>query len=91
MADHEDEHTFTVALRGFFYEKTVANLTSGANPTATAEPGDQLRYTLRLQATEVPLDDVAFRDDLGALNAGAVFEDRLIAPPPEPPENGAQA
>jgi uncharacterized repeat protein (TIGR01451 family) len=73
VADHEDEHTVTVALRGFFFEKTVANLTSGANPTATAEPGHVLRYTLRLQSTEVPLDDVAFRDDLGALNASPVF------------------
>jgi hypothetical protein len=73
VVDHEDEHTVTVALRGFFFEKTVANLTSGANPTATAEPGDTLRYTLRLQSTEVPLDDVGFQDDLGALNAGVVF------------------
>jgi len=74
VLDHEDAHTVTVALSGYFFEKSVANLTSGTNPTATAAPGDTLRYTLRLQATDVALDDVAFYDDLGELNAGAVFE-----------------
>ena len=50
-----------MALYGFFFEKTVANLTSGASPAATAEPGNVLRYTLRLQSTDVPLDDLANR------------------------------
>ena len=73
VADHEDAHTVTTALYGFFYEKSVANVTSGANPAATAEPGDVLRYTLRLQSTDVPLDDLTFTDDLGAINAAVVF------------------
>src|SRR5688572_27554640 len=73
VADHEDAHTVTTALYGYFFEKSVANLTSGANPAVTAEPGDVLRYTLRLQATDVPLDDLTFRDDLGAMNPTAVF------------------
>jgi uncharacterized repeat protein (TIGR01451 family) len=73
VADHEDAHTTTVALYGFFFEKSVANLTSGTSPATTAEPGDVLRYTLRLQATDVPLDDLTIRDDLGAMNAGVVF------------------
>ena len=73
VLDHEDAHTVTVALQGYFFEKSVANLTSGVSPTTTAAPGDRLRYTLRLQATEVPLDDLTFQDDLGALNASAVF------------------
>jgi uncharacterized repeat protein (TIGR01451 family) len=71
--DHEDEHTVTVALHGYFFEKSVANLTSGANPTSTAAPGDTLRYTLRLQATDVPLTDIRFTDDLGAMNGSPVF------------------
>ena len=71
--DHEDAHTVTVALHGYFFEKTVADLTSGVNPASTAAPGDRLRYTLRLQATDVPLTDVRFTDDLGAMNASAVF------------------
>jgi hypothetical protein len=73
VLDHEDAHTVTVALFGFFFEKSVANFTTGVSPTATAAPGDTLRYTLRLQATDVQLDDVTFYDDLGALNASAVF------------------
>ena len=73
VTDHEDAHTVTTALYGYFFEKSVANLTSGANPAVTAEPGDVLRYTLRLQATDVPLDDLTFRDDLGAMNPTAVF------------------
>ena len=72
-ADHEDEHTVDVALFGLFYEKSVENLDSGANPATTAAPGDDLRYTLRLQATDVPLTGLTFRDDLGSLNAGARF------------------
>ena len=73
VADHEDAHTITTALYGFFFEKSVANLTSGANPATTAEPGDVLRYTLRIQSTDVPLDDLSFTDDLGAMNPTAVF------------------
>jgi uncharacterized repeat protein (TIGR01451 family) len=73
VADHEDAHTVATALYGFFFEKSVANFTSGANPATTAEPGDVLRYTLRLQSTDVPLDDLTFTDDLGALNPSVVF------------------
>jgi uncharacterized repeat protein (TIGR01451 family) len=71
--DHEDEHTVTVALHGYFFEKSVADLTSGVNPASIAAPGDTLRYTLRLQATDVPLTGVQFTDDLGVMNASAVF------------------
>jgi len=73
VLDHEDAHTVTVRLYGYFFEKTVANLTSGANPATIAAPGDALRYTLRLQSADVALDALTFYDDLGELNAGAVF------------------
>jgi uncharacterized repeat protein (TIGR01451 family) len=73
IPDHEDAHTVTVAVHGYFFEKIVANLTTGANPAATAAPGDTLRYTLHLQTTDVPLDDLRIYDDLGVLNADAVF------------------
>jgi large repetitive protein len=73
VLDHEDAHTLTVALSGLFFEKTVANLTSGANPTATARPGDRLRYTLRLRSINDALDNLSFADDLGALNAMSAF------------------
>lgn len=71
--DHQDAHTVTTAFTGSFFEKTVANLTTGADPTTGAAPGDTLRYTLRLRTTDTPLDDVSFRDDLGAMNTEAVF------------------
>jgi uncharacterized repeat protein (TIGR01451 family) len=71
--DHEDAHTITVALTGYFFEKFVENLTSGASPAATAAPGDRLRYTLRLRTTDTPLTNVSFYDDLGAMNTLPVF------------------
>jgi large repetitive protein len=73
VLDFQDAHTVTVALHGYFFEKTVQDLTSGANPATTAAPGDRLRYTLRLQTTDGAVNDVSFRDDMGALNASAVF------------------
>jgi uncharacterized repeat protein (TIGR01451 family) len=73
VLDHEDAHTTTVELRGYFFEKTVANLTSGVNPTTTAAPGDRLRYSLRLQTTDGALSNFSFNDDLGAMNASPVF------------------
>jgi uncharacterized repeat protein (TIGR01451 family)/fimbrial isopeptide formation D2 family protein len=73
VLDHEDAHTVTVALYGYFFEKTVANLTSGDSPATIAGPGDTLRYSLRLQTTDGELLDFAFYDDLGELNAGPVF------------------
>ena len=74
VTDFQDAHTVTAALSGYFFEKTVVDLTSGAAPATTAAPGDTLRYTLRLQATDLPLTNFTFYDDLGAMNATAVFE-----------------
>jgi uncharacterized repeat protein (TIGR01451 family) len=73
VPDHEDAHTTTVELRGYFFEKTVANLTTGVSPTTTAAPGDTLRYSLRLQTTDGSLSDFSFYDDLGAMNGLPVF------------------
>jgi uncharacterized repeat protein (TIGR01451 family)/fimbrial isopeptide formation D2 family protein len=71
--DHQDAHTVTVAITGFFFEKTVANLTTGANPTTTAAPGHTLRYTLRLQSADEVFTNVRIHDELDALNAQAAF------------------
>ena len=79
VADHEDAHTVAVGLYGYFFEKSVANLTTGTNPATTAAPGDTLRYTLRLQSTDVPLDNLRFFDDLGELNGTAVFAPGTLA------------
>jgi len=62
--DHEDAHSLAVLLSGYFYEKTVRNVTTGENPAITATPGDVLHYTLRLQATDSGFTDVTFRDQL---------------------------
>jgi uncharacterized repeat protein (TIGR01451 family) len=71
--DHEDAHTVGPEFSGFFFEKTVANLTTGVNPARTAAPGDRLRYTLRLSSVDRDFVDAAILDDLGALNPTAVF------------------
>ena len=73
ILDHEDAHSVTTALFGYFFEKTVANLTTGVNPATIAAPGDTLRYTLRLQTTDGPLNNVTFYDDLGEMNPTPVF------------------
>src|SRR5262249_23696828 len=73
VPDHEDAHTVTVALTGFFFDKTVADLTSGANPARTAAPGDTLRYTLRFQSTDQALPNFRITDEIDALNAPADF------------------
>lgn len=70
--DHEDAHTVTVDLAEYLFEKTVVNLTTGANPATTASPGDTLRYTLRL-TTDQPLDDITVYDELDAMNATPGF------------------
>ncbi|MHC4990370.1 MAG: OmpA family protein, partial [Planctomycetota bacterium] len=55
------------------------------SPTATAAPGDTLRYTLRLQATDVPLNNLTLYDDLGSLNATPVFESGTLGLVTVPP------
>jgi uncharacterized repeat protein (TIGR01451 family) len=72
VLDHEDAHTVNVpALR---FEKTVANVTTGANPAAEATPGDRLRYSLRVENLgDVALSGVALRDELDRLNASPAF------------------
>ena len=73
VLDHEDAHTVTVDLTSFFFEKTVADLTSGANPATTAAPGDTLRYTLRFETTDQPLANFRIDDVMDALNAVPAF------------------
>ncbi|MDT8420790.1 MAG: hypothetical protein RQ754_10185 [Desulfuromonadales bacterium] len=54
VPDAQDSETITTALSGYFFQKTVRNLTSGESPAATASAGDRLRYRLRLfNITEV--------------------------------------
>src|SRR5262249_52420173 len=62
ITDHEDAHTVTVALSGYLFEKTVADLTSRVNPATRAAPGDKLRYTLRFRTTNQALSNFRIFD-----------------------------
>ncbi len=73
IADWQDAHTVNTALTGFFFEKTVENLTSGANPAATAAPGDTLRYTFRVRSTTQALNGFRIFDEMDILNALPAF------------------
>src|SRR5881397_2808820 len=73
ILDNQDAVNVTVALSGFFFNKTVADLTSGANPATTAAPGDKLRYTLRFRTTGQALSNFRIFDELDALNTTADF------------------
>jgi uncharacterized repeat protein (TIGR01451 family) len=86
VVDHEDAHTVSGALPDYLFEKTVMNLTSGADPATTAAPGDVLRYRLRLENLgDTTLDNLTFFDELDSLNVPAAFQAgslQLITLPP---------
>ncbi len=73
ILDFQDAHTVTTAITGYFFDKTVADLTSGVNPAKTAAPGDKLRYTLRFRTTNQALSNFSIFDEMDALNAQADF------------------
>jgi uncharacterized repeat protein (TIGR01451 family) len=73
IPDYEDAFTVTVALSGYFFEKTVADLTSFQTPATKAAPGDKLRYTLRFRTTSQELNNFSIFDEMDALNAQADF------------------
>ena len=64
IIDHQDSHTVTAALHGYYFEKTVANLSSHVSPAATAAAGDRLRYTLRLFNVDQTIDGITISDSL---------------------------
>ena len=70
ILDHEDSQVITTALSGYYFQKTVANLTSGVNPATTALPGDRLRYRLRLFNVDETINAISINDtlDLGHFN-----------------------
>jgi len=95
VLDHEDAHTLAGSLPDLRFEKTVVNLTTGADPATTATPGDVLRYRLRLvNDGDNDLDDLAVVDALDALNSPAVFEPgtlALVSVPPGADTSGTSA
>jgi uncharacterized repeat protein (TIGR01451 family)/fimbrial isopeptide formation D2 family protein len=65
--DFQDAYTVTAALAGYYFQKTVRDLTTGTNPAAAAFPGDRLRYTMLLQNfTWPPLNGITVTDVLPA-------------------------
>src|SRR5262249_25459222 len=66
ILDNQDAHPVTAAITGYFFEKTVADLTSGVNPAPTAAPGDRLRYTLRFRTTDQAASNFRIFDDMDA-------------------------
>ena len=85
ILDHEDAFTVTVALSGYSFEKTVADLTSGVNPATKAAPGDKLRYTLRVRATNQALNNFRIFDDMDSLNPQADFTPGTLTLVTSPP------
>lgn len=65
--DFQDIYTVTAALSGYYFQKTVKDLTTGTYPATTAFPGDRLHYTLLLQNfTLPPLGGITITDNLPA-------------------------
>src|SRR5262245_43648835 len=73
ILDNQDAVTVTTALSGYEFDKTVVDLTSGANPATTAAAGDKLRYTLRFRTSSQGLSNFSIVDEVDALNAQAAF------------------
>ena len=75
ITDHEDAHTVTVPAPVLRFEKTVANVTTGDSPAATATPGDTLRYSLLVEnLSDVVVPDFSIVDALDALNSPPAFQ-----------------
>lgn len=74
IPDHQDAHSVTVDLPVLRFEKTVTNVTTGQNPATLATPGDTLRYRIRIEnLINTPVPNFTLRDELGRLNAAAVY------------------
>ncbi|MGD8568690.1 MAG: isopeptide-forming domain-containing fimbrial protein, partial [Gammaproteobacteria bacterium] len=63
-ADHEDSYTVTTGLSGYYFQKTVQNLTSGEDPATTGAPGDTLHYQLRVFNVDQTIDNITISDTL---------------------------
>jgi len=75
VLDFQDAYTITATDQGYYFLKSVDNLTTGAYPATAAFPGDRLRYTLQIQNYNIPpLNNITVTDDLGALNGFTAFE-----------------
>ena len=80
MLDHQDAHTVTVRRPAYLFEKTVMDVTTGADPATTASPGDRLRYRLRfVNQSTATLSNLSIFDELDARNTPAAFQPGTLA------------
>ena len=72
--DHEDAHTVTVALTGYFFDKTVANLTTGAESRDDRRSGRQAALHVALAVHRSGAHAISGSSTTSdALNAGPAF------------------
>ncbi len=65
--DFQDAYTIISATQGYFFLKSVEDLSTGESPASAAFPGDRLRYTLQIQNFTYPrLDITTIADELVA-------------------------
>ena len=81
VLDFQDSATVTTALAGYYFQKTVGNLTSGANPATTAAPGDRLRYRVRLYNVSQTFNGIKISDPLNP-NSFDLTTFVMVTPPP---------
>lgn len=74
VLDFQDAATVTSTTQGYFFLKSVGDLTTATPVATSALPGDRLRYTLQIQNFTFPrLGNISVTDDFDALNATAAF------------------
>ena len=64
VVDHEDSYDITTALSGYYFQKTVQNITTGVNPASNVVPGDTLGYRLRVFNVDQTIDNITITDIL---------------------------
>ncbi len=83
VLDFQDSQTVKAALHGYYFEKTVQNITSLENPATTAAPGDKLRYKLRVFNVDQNINSVTIRDTLNLSYFDlSTLSNVTITPPP---------
>jgi uncharacterized repeat protein (TIGR01451 family)/fimbrial isopeptide formation D2 family protein len=81
ILDFQDNYTLYTALAGYYFQKTVENLTSRENPATTAAPSDRLRYRLRLFNVDQTIDGITITDLLDP-NSFDLTTFAMVTPPP---------
>jgi len=81
VLDFQDSETVMTAMAGYYFQKTVANLTGNVSPATTAAPGDRLRYRLRLFNVDQLINGITISDLLNQ-NSFNLTTFAMVTPPP---------